>query len=76
MTGRILILDTMPTNRIVLKVKMLAAKFIVDACASQGEAVALIAENQPDLILINLSDPTEDRYAFCKTLKNNPVTAG
>jgi len=75
MTGRILIVDTVPTNRIVLKVKMLAAQFRVDACGSQKEAEQLIAKKRPDLILINLSDPTEDRHGFCKTLKSDPATA-
>lgn len=38
MTGRILIVDTVPTNRIVLKVKMLAAQFTVNACGSHADA--------------------------------------
>ncbi|WP_458791284.1 diguanylate cyclase [Yoonia sp. MH D7] len=75
MTGRILIIDTVPTNRIVLKVKMLAAQFGVDACGSQQEAELIIARERPDLILINLSDPIEDRHAFCRKLKDDPETA-
>lgn len=75
MTGRILIVDTLPTNRIVLKVKMLAAQFIVEACGSRKEAEAIIARNRPDLMLINLSDQVEDRHGFCRDLKENPDTA-
>ena len=75
MTGRILIVDTVPTNRIVLKVKMLAAQFSVDACGSRKDAELAIAHKKPDLILINLSDPTEDRHGFCRELKENPDTA-
>lgn len=75
MTGRILIIDTVPTNRIVLKVKMLAAQFGVDACGSRQEAEAIIAKERPDLILVNLSDPVEDRHAFCRKLKDDPDTA-
>lgn len=75
MTGRILIVDTVPTNRIVLKVKMLAAQFKVDACGSRIEAEQMIARAKPDLILINLSDPVEDRHGFCRELKENPDTA-
>ena len=75
MTGRILIVDTVPTNRIVLKVKMLAAQFNVDACGSRAEAESLIQRAKPDLILINLSDPVEDRHSFCRELKENPDTA-
>ena len=76
MSGRILIIDTVATNRIVLKVKMLAAQFAVDACSSRIEAEAIISTNRPDLILINLSDPVEDRHEFCRTLKNDPQTSG
>ena len=75
MTGRILIVDTVPTNRIVLKVKMLAAQFSVDACGSRKDAELAIAHKKPDLILINLFDPTEDRHGFCRELKENPDTA-
>ena len=75
MTGRILIVDTVPTNRVVLKVKMLAAQFSVDACGSRKDAELAIAHKKPDLILINLSNPTEDRHGFCRELKENPDTA-
>ncbi|MFT5630241.1 MAG: two-component system cell cycle response regulator [Gammaproteobacteria bacterium] len=75
MTGRILIVDTVPTNRIVLKVKMLAAQFSVDACGSRKDAEEVIARQKPDLILINLSDPIEDQHGFCRELKENPDTA-
>lgn len=75
MSGRILIIDTVPTNRIVLKVKMVTAQFSVDACSSRLEAEAIISTNRPDLILINLSDPTEDHHDFCKTLRSEAETA-
>lgn len=74
MSGRILIVDTVATNRIVLKVKMLTALFTVDACGNQFEAEALIATQRPDLILINLTDPVEDRHRFCQALKTDPDT--
>jgi len=76
MSGRILIIDTVATNRIVLKVKMLTAQFYVDACSSRLEAEAIISTNRPDLILINLSDPVEDRHEFCRSLRNEHNTSG
>ncbi|WP_341368725.1 diguanylate cyclase [Yoonia sp. BS5-3] len=75
MSGRILIIDTVPTNRIVLKVKMVTAQFSVDACSTQLEAQAIIATRRPDLILINLSDPVEDHHDFCTALRADPETA-
>ncbi|WP_108815328.1 diguanylate cyclase [Loktanella sp. Alg231-35] len=74
MSGRILIIDASATNRIVLKVKMMASHFAVDACATAKDATALISHAAPDLILINLADPSEDRHEFCRQLRNSPAT--
>jgi len=75
MAGRILILDSVATNRIVLKVKMKAAQYDVDSCGSHKEAEDLIQSRKPDLLLINMTDPIEDRHAFCRSLRQNPETA-
>lgn len=75
MPGRILIVDTVATNRIVLKVKMLAAHFSVDTCANRTEAEAAIATHRPDLILINLADAAGDLHGFCRSLRASPETA-
>ncbi|KQB97168.1 diguanylate cyclase [Loktanella sp. 1ANDIMAR09] len=74
MPGRILIIDTVATNRIVLKVKMLAAQFAVDACASKAEAIQMIERNRPDLILLNLSDAAHDQHSLCRDLRRSTVT--
>ena len=75
MSGRILIVDSVSTNRIVLRVKMLAAKYDVDAVASCHDARARIAETPPDLILINLTDEAEDGHGFCRELRDTAATA-
>lgn len=75
MSGKILIIDTVATNRIVLKVKMQAAQYAVETCATRAEAEMAIARSRPDLILMNLADPNEDRHAFCHDMKNDPETA-
>lgn len=74
MPGRILIIDSVATNRIVMNVKMRAAQFDVDSCANHIEATQLIARNMPDLILINLCDPTGDLHGFCQGLRDAPET--
>jgi len=75
MPGRILIVDSVATNRIVLKVKMLAAQFIVDACADLRTAQAQVMKAPPDLMLINLSDLQGDAFTLCKTLRQRHETA-
>lgn len=72
MSGRILIIDTVATNRIVQKVKMLAAQYDAVTCANLAEARAAMVTERPDLIMINLSDRAEDNHAFCRDLKDDP----
>jgi two-component system cell cycle response regulator len=74
MPGRILIIDSVATNRIVMKVKMSAAQFRVDACANRTEADAIIAKHSPDLILMSLGDPAFDLQSYCQELKTNTDT--
>jgi two-component system cell cycle response regulator len=52
MVGDILIIDGVATNRIVLKVKLLASQYRVRPCATRDEARAEIAASLPDLILL------------------------
>jgi two-component system cell cycle response regulator len=75
MPARILILDEIANNRIVLKVKMQSAQFDVDACANRADAERAMARNRPDLILMNVADPSQDNHAFCTALRNAPDTA-
>ena len=74
MSGRILIIDTVATNRIVMKVKLLSAQYDVVACSSQTEAIASFEVRMPDLIIVNLSDPSQDHHAFCRLIKDDPET--
>ncbi|KJZ19683.1 diguanylate cyclase [Loktanella sp. S4079] len=74
MPGRILIVDTVATNRIVMKVKMLAAQFRVDVCATRAEAEKCIQNNPPDLILVSLGEPVSELHEFCQSLRTSPHT--
>lgn len=58
MSGRILIVDTVATNRIVLKVKLSAAFYDVAQAVSASEALQMAAREAPDLVLVaeNLPD--------------------
>jgi len=69
MSGRILIIDAVATNRITLKVKLLASHYDVTAVANQHQAEAVLSGERPDLIIIDLADRREDRHAFCRKLQ-------
>jgi two-component system cell cycle response regulator len=69
MSGRILIIDSVATHRIVLKVKLTSAQYAVETCATTQDADRLISTNMPDLILMNMSDAKDDRLAYCRKLR-------
>ena len=75
MAGDILIIDCVATNRIVLKVKLLAAQYRVRPCASIAEAEDEIAASAPDLILVDTSARPSSVMKFCQTLKSAEDTA-
>ena len=72
MSGRILIIDSVATHRIVLKVKLASAQYAVETCATCTDAAGLITPNKPDLILLNMSDAIEDRHEFVRNLRKQP----
>jgi two-component system, cell cycle response regulator len=57
MTGKILIVDDVATNRIVFKVKLAAAYYTPLLTASGAECLALAQAERPDLILLDLMLP-------------------
>ncbi|MDA9208366.1 diguanylate cyclase [Octadecabacter sp.] len=69
MAGDILIIDSVATNRIVLKVKLLAAQYRVRPCASIAEAKEEIDAALPDLIIMDTSPAVSESLAFCRSLK-------
>lgn len=75
MSGRILLVDSIATNRIVLRVKLLAAHYAVIPCATLEEARIAMAVERPDLILIDLSGSAGPAYDFCRGVKADPDTS-
>ncbi|AHM02504.1 Pole remodelling regulatory diguanylate cyclase [Roseibacterium elongatum DSM 19469] len=76
MTGRILIVDDVATNRIVMKVKLAAACYDVDQADTAANALSAARRNAPDLILLDLSLPDMSGLEACRRLKADPATAG
>ncbi|MDP2579378.1 diguanylate cyclase [Shimia thalassica] len=59
MPGKILVLDSVPTNRIVLKVKLSSAFYSVSQACTLKDAISHIRQDPPDLIVLcaeNCSD--------------------
>ena len=76
MTGKILIVDDVATNRIVLKVKLSAAQYQTIMAEDGNQALALARRMQPDLILMDVLMPGRSGLDVCAKLKSDPATAG
>jgi two-component system cell cycle response regulator len=75
MTRRILVVDDVPTNRIILKVKLNAACYDTVLAESGPEALEIARRDPPDLILLDYAMPGMDGIAVCQALRADPVTA-
>jgi two-component system cell cycle sensor histidine kinase/response regulator CckA len=72
--ARILIVDDERHNRQILEL-MLAPEGYVLLIASNGEdALAIVADNPPDLILLDVMMPAMDGYQVAGKIKRNPAT--
>jgi len=70
---RILIIDDIVENVEVLGA-VLAADYEVQFATSGAEGLALVAQDPPDLILLDVMMPEMDGYAVCAALKDPPDT--
>jgi two-component system cell cycle response regulator len=75
MPGRILIVDDVATNRVILRVKLTAARYNVVEAVDGAEALERARSERPDLILMDLSMPGLDGMEVCRRLKADPETA-
>ncbi|MEI4233815.1 diguanylate cyclase [Roseovarius sp. D22-M7] len=69
MSGKILIVDELATNRIVLKVKLSATPYEVVQAASADDALRLAASERPDLILSSTRLSGQDVGSFISALR-------
>lgn len=69
MPGRVLIVDPLPTNRIVMRAKMNAAYFDTELAASGAEALAQLSNPGAALVLITADLPDTTALALCQRIR-------
>ncbi len=74
MAGRILIADTTAANRIILKVKLEAARYEILQAASCEEVLALVRTDHPDMVIVDAHLPgaTACGLDVCARMKGDP----
>ncbi len=75
MSGRILIVESIATNRIMLRATLQAAHYEVCAFASITEALAVVGRGAFDVALIDIGGEPLAALAFCKAIKADPALA-
>lgn len=74
MTGRVLVVDDIPTNVKLLDARLTAEYFDVLTASSGQEALNICANNDVDIVLLDVMMPEMDGYEVCRRLKADPAT--
>jgi two-component system cell cycle sensor histidine kinase/response regulator CckA len=69
--ARILVVDDEDNDRQLLRVLLAAEGFIIETAASGAEALAIIAREPPELILLDVMMPDMDGYQVAEAIKSN-----
>ena len=75
MSGRVLVVDDVATNRLLLRAKLSSAYYDVVVAESGAKALEMARREQPDMIMLDVMMPDMDGFAVCATLKADPETA-
>ncbi|CAN2048213.1 two-component system, NtrC family, sensor kinase [Candidatus Magnetomoraceae bacterium gMMP-13] len=73
-TYRIVIVDDMPKNIQVIGTILREKGFLISIAGSGSQALKIITQNLPDLILLDVMMPGMDGFETCSHLKKNPKT--
>lgn len=76
MSKKILIADDEPNIVTSLEFLMRAAGFAVRSVADGEQALAAIAEDRPDLVLLDVMMPRINGYEVCQRIREQPALAG
>ncbi|WP_136657049.1 PleD family two-component system response regulator [Nitratireductor sp. XY-223] len=74
MTARILVVDDIPANVKLLEARLLAEYFDVITAVNGEEALAICADGQVDLVLLDIMMPGMDGFEVCERLKADSAT--
>jgi two-component system sensor histidine kinase/response regulator len=72
---RILNVDDHDAGRYARTRFLSRAGFVVDEAATGGQALTIIHQNRPDLVLLDINLPDIDGFEVCRRIKRNPETS-
>ena len=75
MSGRVLVVDDVATNRLLLRAKLSSAYYDVVVAENGTQALEMARSDQPDMIMLDVMMPDMDGFAVCAALKSGEETA-
>jgi two-component system cell cycle response regulator len=75
MPARILVVDDLAPNRKLLEAKLKSQFYDVITAENGVEALHLLQENKPDIILMDVMMPQMNGFEACRRIKKDPKTA-
>ena len=73
-TARILVVDDLDANRTLIARLLAPDGYLVSGAVDGAQALKMVADQQPDLVLLDVMMPGADGFAVCRTLKHDPAT--
>jgi two-component system, cell cycle response regulator DivK len=73
MSKRILVVEDQPDNRQIIRDMLAPTDYEITEVESGEEALAAIAKQQPDLILMDIQLPIMDGYTATRRIKADPA---
>ncbi len=74
MSGRILVVDDVPANIKLLEARLSAEYYDVIVAGNGPDALRRVAEDAPDIVLLDIMMPGMDGFEVCRRIQNNPAT--
>lgn len=75
MTGRVLVVDDVATNRMLLAARLSANYYDVMTADCGAAALEICRAEGPDLVILDVMMPDIDGFEVCRRLKADPATA-
>jgi putative two-component system response regulator len=72
--GKVLLVDDEAANIRLLKTMLTREGYSVVTASDGGEALAMVASEQPDLVVMDVLMPKLSGYDVCERIKHNPAT--
>ena len=75
MSGRVLVVDDVATNRLLLRAKLSSAYYDVVVAENGVQALEMARAEQPDMVMLDVMMPDMDGFSVCEILKSGEETS-